>query len=56
MFIIVFVLGLSSVATDKTNQQHGGLKNVKIEENNSHKGKTSQNNISNKQSEGNLFE
>ena len=47
-------IGLISTATDKTNQLHGGLKKVKIEENNSNKLQRSQNNILNEQSEGSL--
>ena len=47
----MFVLGIRSAAINKTNQLHGGLKKVKIEQNNSNKMQQSQNNIFNKQSE-----
>ena len=53
VFKTLFVLELYSTATDKTNQLNG-LKKVKTEENSSNKMQESQNNILNKQSEGNL--
>ena len=48
----LFILGLSSIATDEISQLHGGLKKVKIEGNNSHKIQDYQNNILNKKIEG----
>ena len=53
MRIFCFI-DLISTVTHKTNQLHGGLKKVKIEQNNSNKLQQSQNNILNKQCEGNL--